>query len=820
MRDDSLNDPTTQNTGLSGEGSGAFFPKAGWSLDSSSQSEQPDATPDAAAELLRGMTESTADITPTSGATSGSTSVPPQASSDLPVVIKLDPDVEFTPIEIAGVSMARCVHTGTGTHFQFGAAEYHVAMLLDGTRSVSQVVREVANDGLDWTPEDIAEFIGVLVSQKIAITLSPATKNSPDAVESIFERDSQLENTSSAALERTPSSSQSGRGGDNKASASTLLSGLLTWCGYLISVRLPLLHAEPWASRLTPIVRPLLGGYVRVVAVSYIVLSLVYAAGNRARLSDELLKVFDSNQWLVMIVAWVVLKVVHELGHACTACYHGVRVGRAGVMFFMFAPLAYVDVTDAWKLRSRHARVAIALGGVYFELICGSIAFWLWWSLPGGVVAHVAAQVFFLAGPATLLVNANPLLRLDGYYVLSDLVDIPNLREQGRRLLGGFLESKLFGIAAPASHLSGWRRTFAGVHAAASVVFQFVWMGGLVIVVSMWAGPLGLAVAASAMLLWAIVPATRWCYRVWMYQGTGDNFSRGSHRRRIGWTLLTFLTIGQFFLTLPSPFVVEVPVVARFSGEQILRAPVSGFVQHVYWNSGDTVHEGEVILRIENHELEVQRDEIALQLESELIEWQRNEQQQALGLAEASVQRSDSLRRKLSELQEQVDSLQVKANRDGEILTPQLHRLQDEFVSVGDELARIGQQSHKELLLSIGEDEMNAYQEAFVKQQPLRVCFRGGQWIDVVPTAIRPRGSLRVPHPALAASAGGPIPVAPADDERNGGAGVEWLSPRFEAVIELPPSKADAVRCGEVGHLALQDKRSMARRFWVWLGGS
>ncbi|MBB3207901.1 hypothetical protein FHS27_003728 [Rhodopirellula rubra] len=820
MREPTGSDSQTSRDVTANNESEPFFAKAGWSVlpDAAPEkdnraSPNPDSVPNDSSASRVAETNATAEATPQ----------PVPAS---PTMIQIDPDVEFTPIEIAGISMARCVHAGTGVHFQFGAAEYHVAMMLDGTRSVTEIVQQLSDDGLDWTPQDVADFIGVLVAQKIAITQSPAadptvetpsieralaSESQPSSVETLFDK----EQTEPRQQRPSPEGAT-----EAKSRVAALFASLVTWCSYVISLRLPLLHAAPWAKRVTPIVRPLLGGYVRVLACVGIVVSMLFAASQHSRLSGELLRIFDSNQWLVMIGAWMVLKVIHETGHACTACHYGVRVGRAGVMFFLFAPLAYVDVTDAWKLPQRRSRVAIALGGVYFELICASIALWVWWLFPGGVIAHVAAQVFFLAGPATLLVNANPLLRLDGYYVVSDLVDIPNLREQGRKLLGGRIEHRLFGLVPAASHLSGWRSGFATLHAAASIVFQFVWMGGLVIVVSMWAGPLGLLVAACALMLWAVIPATRWCYRIWTYTGSGESFSRGSHRRRIAWVALTIMTIGQFFLALPSPLIVEVPVVARFSGEEVLRSPVSGFVRHVYWNTGEFVRAGQVVMQIENEEIEVQRDEIQFQLEAEAIKWQRNEHSELLGLAEASTQRSESLRRKLVELDEQVASLKVKATRDGEILTPLIHQLNDQFVSVGDELTRIGNRSHKELLLSIGEEEMNAYREAFVKQQPLRVCFRGGQWLDIIPTEMRPRGSVTVSHPALAASAGGPVPVVPNTAARQGAPTVEWISPRFEAIIELPPSKADAVRCGEVGYLALQDKRSLARRFWIWLGGS
>ncbi|MCM2374871.1 site-2 protease family protein [Aporhodopirellula aestuarii] len=802
------NIPDPEGHGLPGSGdgnpSGSFFNRSAWSV-----------LPAAAPEQLPNEDE---DAKPATALK------PEQPTPAPPAKIRIDPDVEFTPIKIAGVSMARCVHSGTGTHFQFGAAEHHVATLLDGTRTISDVLKQLEEDGLDWTPQDVADFVGVLVAQKIAIAQVPgpasqsATEPTADAAvpsaESSFDSVSN-ETTPSAANEPPAAAAQPA-----KSDTAPLLATVLTWCGYVISLRFPLVHAQPLAQRVLPWVRPLLGGYLMAATVASINLSMLLAATEYGRLSAELMRVFASDQWFMMILVWAGLKVIHELGHACMAAHHGVRVGRAGVMFFMFAPLAYVDVTDAWKLPRWQSRVAIALGGVYLELICASVAVWVWWMFPGGLIAHVAAQIFFIAGPATLLVNANPLLRLDGYYVVSDLVNIPNLREQGRKLVGGRIESHLFGIGGHTSHLSGWRRTFAASHAAASIVFQFIWMGGLVIVVSMWAGPVGLLVAACALLLWAVLPATRWCYRIWTYEGTGPGFSRGSHRRRIAWVALTVGTIGQFFLTLPSPMVVEVPVVARFSGEQVLRSPASGFVRHVYWCTGDVVRAGEVVLEIENDELEVERDEIRFQLEAESIEWQRNERNESLGLAEASMRRSEILQRKLSELEEQVAGMKVKATRDGEILTPQFHELEGRYVSVGEELTRIGKRSNKELLLSIGESEMKAYHDAVAKGHALRVCFRGGQWIDIVPTPMRPRGSVTVSHPALAATSGGPVPVAPAAESKTGGQTIEWIAPRFEAIVELPPSKADAVRCGEVGDLALQDKRSLARRFWMWLGGT
>ncbi|TWT87939.1 site-2 protease family protein [Neorhodopirellula pilleata] len=705
-------------------------------------------------------------------------------------VVRIDEDVEFTPVQVAGVSLVRCVHRGTGQHYQFGAAEYHVAMMLDGTRNVSQIVAEAHDSGLDWTSQDVAEFIGVLISQKIATTSTPAT---PPPAEKVLDP---FFSSAMAFIGKT--------------------------CSFAISLRFPLAHADPIARRVTPWLRPMLSRRGSLIVSVMIAITLFFAWVQRDRLAAELMRIFDSKQWWVALVGWAVLKFIHETGHACVARHLGVRCGRAGVMFFMFAPMAYVDVTEAWKLPRRTARMAIAMGGVYFELICASLALWVWWWCEGSQVGHVAAQIFFLAGPATLLVNANPLLRLDGYYVLSDLVDVPNLREQGRRLFGGAVERRLFGMIAPKTHLNGWRRSFAAYHAAASVVFQFVWMGGLVIVVSMWAGPLGLLIAGSAVFLWTVIPTTRWFIKVWNYTELSEEFSIGSHRRRFLWVTLTVLAVLQFLITLPSPLIVSVPVVVRFANDQILRAPASGFVQQVYFQSGDQVRQGEVIVQLRDDELAVRRDEIRLELESEAIQWQLNERQDALGLAEASQRRSESLRRKLSEIEEQIEAMRIKAIEDGEILTPMLEKLHEAFVVHGQELVQTGNRNRKELLISIGEDQMDTYNVAVQQGHRLRVCFRGGQWLDVVPSEMLPRASREVPHPAMSATAGGPLAVSPTHSDSVQGReqpGIELIAPRFEAVVPLSPGLSDSVRCGELGEMALQDKRSLAHRFWIWLGG-
>ena len=742
--------------------------------------------------------------------------------------VRLDPELEFTVCEVAGVTVIRAAHGGTGQHFQLGTSEHYVATLLDGHRSTTEIVHQAQRDGLDWSPEDVADFIAVLVAQKIAIAEGvpaalPSAMPAEPATDSATKADLlntdevSTEDSVEAAVKQPARAKRPGLFAVLNRLFSISIGPLIKACSWLISLRFPLVNANGPANALLPLSRPLFTAHGVVVAGSFIAVTMTFALFQRSQLTAELMRIFDSELWIGMLAIWAVMKLIHEMGHAVAARWHGVQVGKAGVMFFLMAPLAYVDVTNAWRLPNRQSRASIAMAGVYWELLIASVAYWIWCWHPSDFAAHLAAQIFFIAGPATLLVNANPLLRLDGYYVLSDWTDIPNLREQGRKLFGGWLQFKLFAMRGDSCKLSGWRRGFAACHAAASVVFQVVWMGGLIVVVSMWAGPVGLLMAMAAILLWVMLPTMKFAGKVWNYESEAESFSKWSHRRRAIWTCVTFCFLAQFLVTLPSPLSRPVPVVVRFADDQILRSPVNGFVDQIIMRSDDPVMAGQVILQLSDHELVAERDATQLELEAEEIKWQRHEGLGELGLAEAAKQKSESLRRSLEELNAQVDSLRVVAQRDGEILTTDLEDLRESYVRAGQELVHIGVRQRMELLVSVGDSDLDAYRSALQKDEPMQVLFRGGEIIEVHPEKLQPRASRQIPHPALAAIADGPLPVAPAKEQSQSSDPYELLTPRFQSIVPLSPAVSDRVRAGETGQMALRDQRSLGRRFWEWL---
>lgn len=699
----------------------------------------------------------------------------------------IDPQVVFTKRRIGGQITAVAHHAAIGKFFQLGSEEYRVAQLLDGKRTLTDIMQTLADEDIDWQPREVAEFISRLVASRLAHPV--ITRHVPEASD--------------------PSDGQDAPAQRRWMKAAKALS-------LVISQRIPLLHGDPIASRLERKLGSVFSPTGTVYGVLFILTGLVIVATHASEFSAEIERMFDPGMWVVLLVMWVLAKAIHELGHAVAARYHGVQVGKMGIMFFLFAPLAYVDVTGAWKLRNRFSRVQIALAGIYVELAIASIAAWAWWYLPDGLPRHLAAQLFVVAGPATLLVNANPLLRLDGYYVLSDLTEIPNLRMHGRRQLASLIERILFGIKPPRPLLEGWRRKFATFHAACSVVFQVVWMGGLVIGISMWARGLGVVIAIAATILWALLPLTRWIHKIWT-MGGDDRWTFNSRRKRlVTYAVLVGVWIVPFFAD-SSPFARRVPVVVQFHQEQIARAAADAFVHTVYVKRGQRVEKGALLLELRDPELSLQRDAKESELkiaELKAIQFRRQGQ---LSRSAAETENAESLRRQLIELDEQLAGMLVIAERSGVVEGAQLDNLLGRFVEQGDELLRIADPQEKELLASVAESDMQAYQAAASRGEPAEIRLRGGTRFEAVPESLRPRARRTLPHPALAATAGGPLAVEPSTEEDEDALRV--IEPQLQSRTPLDPVISVELQSGQIGMMTIQDNRSLVTRLIAWCKG-
>jgi len=184
---------------------------------------------------------------------------------------------------------------------------------------------------------------------------------------------------------------------------------------------------------------------------------------------------FEAKNWFWLALVLALTKVAHEFGHGLACKKFGGQCHEAGVMLLVLTPCLYMNVSDSWLLKSKWQRAFIAAAGMYVELIIASMAVFIWWFSQPGIINQLALNVIFVSSVSTLLFNANPLLRYDGYYILSDLLEIPNLRSKATTILQRFFGQMLLGLqASPDPFLPRRHQWLFAIYSVAAAGYRWV----------------------------------------------------------------------------------------------------------------------------------------------------------------------------------------------------------------------------------------------------------------------------------------------------------------------------------------------------------
>jgi putative peptide zinc metalloprotease protein len=186
---------------------------------------------------------------------------------------------------------------------------------------------------------------------------------------------------------------------------------------------------------------------------------------------------FGPGNWWVLAVAMACTKVCHEFGHGLSCKHFGGECHELGVMFLVLTPCLYCNVSDSWMLPNKWHRAFIGAAGMYVEVCIASIATFLWWFSAPGLVNNIALSTMFVCSVSTVVFNGNPLLRYDGYYILSDLLEIPNLRQKATTILNRKMGAWFLGLEEPDDpFLPKRNQVLFAIYAIAASVYSWVVM--------------------------------------------------------------------------------------------------------------------------------------------------------------------------------------------------------------------------------------------------------------------------------------------------------------------------------------------------------
>ncbi len=540
-------------------------------------------------------------------------------------------------------------------------------------------------------------------------------------------------------------------------------------------LRIPLFDPDTILKKSLPVIRKIITLPGAVVWFLTACIALKVVIDNFDAASSQAQAVLAPANLIFLYAGLVLTKVVHEFGHSIVCRRFGGEVHTMGLMLIVFTPLPYMDATSSWSLQSRWQRALVGASGMIFEIFTASLAVFVWANTGTGIIHSVAYNMMIVASVSTILFNANPLLRYDGYYVLSDLIDIPNLHTRSKSHLQYIAEYYLFGCRDATSPAQSPREAvWLTVFGLLSGIYRFVVYAAIILFVADKFFLAGALMAVVGVVNWVVVPL----FRIGKYLAADDRLARTRSRAvtvSIGCiaALIMFLTICPFPSSFRAPGVLEAESFIRV----VNNAP--GYVHKVLVPSGTEVLEGTALMELMNHELSLEIKAVQARLNETLaLQMQALDQKQA-DLAPLK-NRLQSIKEKLNNLEEQRSALVVVARGSGTWVSPRSREIEGTWLKRGEEIGSIVNNALFRFSAVVSQEEASRLFDNRIRHAEVRLRGQGETSLEAHEYTFIPFQHETLPSAALGWYGGGEIPVLTGDES-----GLKTAEPFFQIYADL-----------------------------------
>lgn len=366
-------------------------------------------------------------------------------------------------------------------------------------------------------------------------------------------------------------------------------------------ITIPLLNPDRALDAVLWLLRPVFSPLGLVVYVAVALAGLAAVLRDFSAFGSAFDQVLAPGNALLLGLMFLLLRAWHELGHAAACKALGGRCTEVGLMVLAFIlPFPYCDASSSWRFPETWKRVLVASAGMIFETFAAAIAALVWASSEPGLVRTAAYNAVIAAGFTTILFNANPLLRYDGYYILSDLTGSPNLWQRAQQTWQYMVERGAFGVPGvkPPPLRSTGEAWWLAAFGAASTIYRYLVAFLIIVLVSERYLALGLVLAAVLAVAWFAVPA---------FKGLGYLFGssrlEGRRSRAMGLTAGVLALVAAAVGAVPAPSSITAPAVIEPAERAPVRASEDGHVERVLAQAGERVEAGRPLVVLRNEEL-------------------------------------------------------------------------------------------------------------------------------------------------------------------------------------------------------------------------
>jgi putative peptide zinc metalloprotease protein len=643
----------------------------------------------------------------------------------------------------------------SGRFHRLTPAAYQLLGLLDGKRTMTEVWTEAIQQMGDHTPGQ--EEVIQLLSQLHGADLLHC-EVTPDTAE-LFERFARHDRTVRASAWKNP-----------------------------FSLKVPIWDPDAFLTRTLPLLQPAFGWLGALVYLALAITALVLAGLHWPELTGNVMdRVLAGHNLLLLGLCFPLVKLLHELGHAYAVKAGGGEVHDMGVMFLVFMPVPYVDASAATGFRSKWRRALVGAAGMLVEIFIASIAMLVWVAAEPGWVRSAAFNIMVIAGFSTVIFNGNPLLRFDGYYIFSDLLEIPNLAARGTRHWRYLLERHVFRMRDPEMPMAtpGERRWFL-LYTPVSLLYRIsVSLAIMLYVASQWFF-VGVVLAIWGVAAMLLLPVAKAGDYLWSLPRAGR-----LRQRALTISLVVAAVLGVLLFAVPAPMRMQTEGVVWLPEEGNVRAASDGFVQRVLAADGAQVLAGTPLLESQDPAAEAELRVVEARI-GELEA--RLDSQRFAERVEAEITRQELAleRDRLTRALERRGDLVVHSAAAGRLVLDRSVDLPGRYFRKGELLGHVVQDGGRMVRVVVSQDDVDLVRGA-LKQVDLRPA---QQMARVYPARVVrevPAARDRLPSPALSSEGGGAFAADPADPKSG-----KTLATTFQFDVELPPEATPLAYGGRV----------------------
>jgi putative peptide zinc metalloprotease protein len=615
-------------------------------------------------------------------------------------------------------------------YFRWGEWDYRVARLLDGKRQLEEITAELSRSlGTEVDPDQIMQTVNHMLGAGLL--------------------------RSNGTVARRLHESQ--RDTERKKKKKTRWISLAS---KLISFKITLFDPDLLLLRMSKKLRFLWTPGALFVLLLMLASSVWLMLANLASLAERMPDILGWENLLILWLVMIGVKVVHEFGHGLACKHFGGEVHEMGAMFILFSPFLFCNASDSWTFRDKRRRLVVNFAGIYLELFLAAVAAALWVLTQPGLFNQICFNVMLVCSVMTVFFNANPLMKFDGYYALSDWMEVPNLKERGDRALISNIAGLLTGGQGVGKDpLVAQMRGRMMFYAVASYVWTFLIAYNILIIMGQMLEPYGLdrlvQAAASLALLTGVVapPIMIGLHLRKVFASDADPDVRRKALRRVAAAALLLVLV----LAIPWPVNVRSACVIDAVDSVRITSETAGFAREVACSDGQRVAPGDILAVLENPEVERQVKNYEIRLA---------ELQAAVAAAEADP----DYRKSVSGLRmqaEQVGTALKQAELDRERLTLRspiagvvsgrgLREKSGTLLRRGDLLCEVLPEGSAGAVVALGENE--AGKIAPGQTVAFRLSSFAGQTFSGRVLAVTEQPVARLPHQSLGQQAGGTVP--------------------------------------------------------------